>query len=90
MRITVPEEIINKIGNKSELHLLWKLWLMSDNRGTIRFDSVKDLSVKLDYAYPYMLNLMKILHDKGLIYKTRGLIQMSYLKKEWYGINEQR
>mgnify|MGYP000970688304 FL=1 len=82
MRITVPEGIINKIENKSELHLLWKLWIMADDSGIVRFCSVKDLSVKLDYAYPYLLLMLKKLHDKGCIYKTRGLIQIDYIEKE--------
>lgn len=82
MRFSVPEEVMEKIDNKSDLYLLWKLWIIADTKGYIRFSNLQELSNKLGYVYPYMLNLMKRLHDKGLIYKTRGLIQINYLEKE--------
>ena len=82
MKFSIPEEVTKKIDNKSDLYLLWKLWIIADTKGYIRFSTLQELSNKLGYVYPYMLNLMKRLHDKGLIYKTRGLIQISYLEKE--------
>ena len=77
MKFSIPKEVMEKIDNKVDLYLLWKLWIMADDHGYLRFSTLQDLSNKLGYVYPYMLNLMKKLHDKGLIYKTRGLIQMS-------------
>lgn len=71
------------IDTRRDIPILWKLFIIMDEKSEIEFINIQNLSVKIGYFYTHVMRTLRSFEKRGIItFVHSKKIKINYVRKE--------